>query len=102
MNLKQGLKKTGKVVIIVAVMIVFTVGLFAQASRAGFTGKDMRPGRGMMGPDVSGLFFLYTTLSKIFLFSLISPRGRLENRGICTPCRAPATGKLPIGCGDSF
>ena len=59
MNVKQGLKRTGRLFVIVAVLLLFAVATFAQAPWFGNMGKGMRQGRGMMGP---GVFRLYHVL----------------------------------------
>lgn len=56
MNFKQRFKKTGRLFVIVVVLLLFTVGTFARAPRFGRMGKDMRQGRGMMRPGISRIY----------------------------------------------
>ena len=56
MDSKQRLKRAGRLFVIVAVLLLFAVGTFAQAPQSGFMGRGMRQGRGMMGPGVSRLY----------------------------------------------
>lgn len=51
------LKKTGRLFVLVAVLILFTVGIFAQTAGPGFMGMGQR-GMGMRGPGVTRLYFV--------------------------------------------
>lgn len=56
MNFKLRLKKSGRLLVIVAVLLLFTAGTLAQAPRFGMMRQGMRQGRGMMGPGITGLY----------------------------------------------